>query len=118
MVRAVSTAGWPRGPQAHRTGLDRTRSAEAGFYTKRAAEAWLQDILDQARRGTLPGLVRTEATFADAAAEYLGGLERQRPGEAPLTNRTVNKVLVVLHGVFRRARKVYGLTLNPVTDVE
>src|SRR5271155_2887262 len=51
---------------------------EAGYYTKRMAEAWLQDALDQARRGTLPGLVRTGATFADAAAEYLRYVEHDR----------------------------------------
>ncbi len=34
----------------------------AGYFTKRLAEAWLRDALDQARRGTLPGLVRTGAT--------------------------------------------------------
>jgi len=43
----------------------------AGYVTKRLAEAWLRDVLDQARRGTLPGMVRTGATFADAAAEFL-----------------------------------------------
>jgi integrase len=41
----------------------------AGSFTKRTAEAWLSDVLNQARRGTLPGAVRTGATFADAAAE-------------------------------------------------
>jgi integrase len=43
----------------------------AGYVTKRLAEAWLRDVLDQARRGSLPGMVRTGATFADAAAEFL-----------------------------------------------
>jgi len=43
----------------------------AGYVTKRLAEAWLRSVLDQARRGTLPGMVRTGATFADAAAEFL-----------------------------------------------
>jgi hypothetical protein len=28
-------------------------------------------MLDEARRGVLPGMVRTGATFADAAAEFL-----------------------------------------------
>jgi integrase len=41
----------------------------AGYFTKRIAEAWLRDTLDAARRGALPGLARTGATFADAAAE-------------------------------------------------
>jgi hypothetical protein len=38
-----------------------------GYFTRRLAEDWLRDVLDQARRGTLAGLVRTGATFADAA---------------------------------------------------
>lgn len=129
----------------------------AGFVTKRLAEDWLRDVLDQARRGTLPGLVRTGATFADAAAEFLRyaehdrevkpstlrdyrsvieahllpafgsarveevrreDIERWRATLAGLSNRTKNKVLVVLHGVFRRAQTVYGLPLNPVARIE
>jgi integrase len=43
----------------------------AGYFTKRVAEDWLRDTLDEARRGTLPGMVRTGATFADAAAEFM-----------------------------------------------
>jgi hypothetical protein len=43
----------------------------AGYFTKRLAENWLRDTLDAARRGTLPGAVRTGATFADAAEEWL-----------------------------------------------
>lgn len=34
-----------------------------GCFTKRTAETWLRDLLDQARRGTLPGMVRTGVTF-------------------------------------------------------
>jgi len=50
----------------------------AGYFTKRTAEDWLRDTLDSARRGTLPGLVRTGATFADAAAEWLRYVEHDR----------------------------------------
>ena len=50
----------------------------AGYVTKRVAETWLRDVLDQARRGSLPGMVRTGATFADAAAEYLRYVEQDR----------------------------------------
>ena len=57
-----------------------------GYFTKRIAEAWLRDTLDAARRGTLPGLVRTGATFADAAAEYLRYIEHDR-GRKPSTLR-------------------------------
>jgi integrase len=130
----------------------------AGYFTKRTAEAWLRDVLDQARRGTLPGLVRTGATFADAAAEYMRyaeqdrgckpstlrdyrstitahllpafgsmavedidarAVERWRAGlPSTLSPRTKNKLLIQLHGIFRRAQKVYGLPRNPMADVE
>ena len=50
----------------------------AGYFTKRVAEDWLRDTLDEARRGTLAGMVRTGATFADAAAEFMRYAERDR----------------------------------------
>ncbi len=130
----------------------------AGYFTKRTAEAWLRDVLDQARRGTLPGLVRTGATFADAAAEYLRyaehdrgckpstlrdyrstiaahllpafgsmrvedidatTIERWRAGlPSKLSPRTKNKLLIQLHGIFRRAQRAYGLPTNPMTHIE
>ena len=34
-----------------------------GYFTKRTAEAWLTHVLQEARRGTLPGAVRTGANF-------------------------------------------------------
>jgi integrase len=130
----------------------------AGYFTKRTAEAWLRDVVDQARRGTLPGLVRTGATFADAAAEYLryaehdrgckpstlrdyrstitahllpafgamrvedvsaATIERWRAELPPtLSPRTKNKLLIQLHGIFRRAQRVYGLPGNPMAEIE
>jgi hypothetical protein len=43
----------------------------AGYFTKRSADAWRHDVLEQARAGTLPGLRRSNTTVADAAAEWL-----------------------------------------------
>ncbi|MBW8060541.1 MAG: site-specific integrase [Solirubrobacterales bacterium] len=128
----------------------------AGYFTKRTAEAWLRDVLDEARRGTLPGLVKTGVTFADAAAEWLRYVEHDRDrkpstivgykailrsqllpafGEMPIESITTatieswiagvdrapatrTKALVLTHGIFKRARKLYGLPTNPVADVE
>src|SRR3954466_11318607 len=42
----------------------------AGSFTKRTAQAWLDDVLAQARRGELAGMVATGATVADAAAQW------------------------------------------------
>ena len=128
----------------------------AGYFTKRLAEDWLRDVMDQTRRGTLPGLVRTGATFADAAAEWLRYIEHDR-GRKPSTLRGYrstlnahllpafgsmpvegvstdvierwlagfdgsvrmrNKLLIQLHGILRRARKVYGLSGNAAAEVE
>ncbi len=56
---------------------DRGRPRD-GYLTKRTAEAWLEETLVEARRGTLHGMVRTGATFADAAAEFLRYIEHDR----------------------------------------
>jgi integrase len=156
----------------------------AGYFTKRLAEDWLHDVLHQARRGTLVGMVATGATFADAVAEFLryaeqdrqlkpstlrgyrsimqahllpafgerpleqitsDDIERWRAGlcavdgphtgrgrhgssgagpEAvsrllrPLSNNSKNHIMVLLHGVFARACKVWKLPVNPVAAVE
>jgi integrase len=50
----------------------------AGYFTKRTAEAWLRRTLAEAAAGTLPGLVRTGASVADACAEYLRYIEHDR----------------------------------------
>ena len=50
----------------------------AGYVTKRLAEDWLRSVLEQARRGTLAGQVKTGAMFADAAAEWLRYIEHDR----------------------------------------
>jgi len=124
--------------------------------TKRLAEDWLRNVLDQARRGTLPGMVVTGATFADAAAEFMRYVEHDRErkpwtlrGYRSVINahllpafgsmavedvtteaiealiarvdgsiRTRNKLLILLHGTLRRARKVYGLPFNAAAEVE
>ena len=128
----------------------------SGYFTKRTAEAWLRSVLEEVRRGTLPGAVRTGATFADAAAEWLRYIEqdrRRKPstvagyraivrgqllpafGELPLESITTPmiehwigsmglsassqiKALVLLHGIFKRAKKVWALPVNPAAEVE
>lgn len=49
-----------------------------GYFTKRLVEDWLRDVLHEAHRGTLAGQLRTGATFADAAAEWLRYVELDR----------------------------------------
>jgi integrase len=104
----------------------------AGYYTKRTAEAWLSHVLDQARRGTLPSTVRDYQSiipahllpaFGTKRLEDITteGVERWAVGLTAggrMNNRTKLKILTVLHGVMGRARRVWKLPRNPVTDVE
>lgn len=131
-----------------------------GWFTKGTAEAWLGEVLDRARRGTLPGMVRTGATFADAAGEWLRYVERERgckasmladyrsvvrvyllPAfgelsleqidseaierwlagqlrEGELSRRSLQKFVVLLNGIFKRAQEVWKLPQNPAAGVE
>jgi integrase len=54
----------------------------AGYYTKRTAEQWLDQILASARDGTLPGLQRTGVTVSKAVEEFLRYVERDRQRKA------------------------------------
>ncbi len=128
----------------------------AGYFTKRTAEVWLRDVLDDARRGRLPGQTRTGVSFADAVAEWLRFIEHDRKrkpstlegyrsvvrthllpafGDMPLETITTRMVeewsqrmegstskrrlaLVLLHGIFRRAMRVWDLPVNPAANVE
>ena len=49
-----------------------------GYFTKRIAEDWLRDHLDEARRGSGSGFVATGVSFAEAAEEYLRFAEQDR----------------------------------------
>ena len=53
-------------------------ACQAGYFAKRTAEAWLHDILVEARRGTLPGMARSGVTFADRGGEWLRFIREDR----------------------------------------
>jgi integrase len=136
----------------------------AGYFTKRTAEDWLRNLLDEARRAYAPGSAASGVTFAEAADEYLryaeqdrgckpstirgyrsqlnahllpafgsmrieditereierwrAGMTGSRPARTVLSNKTKNHQLVLLHAIFRRAVKLYGLPRNPLTNVD
>jgi len=140
----------------------RKQAPPAGSYTKASARAWLDDTLAKARRGELPGMIRTGTTFAAACDEWLvykrdrkiklstqidyeHMVDRMKKvfGEKfgarvkledvtpemvegfrdalvaeDLSDRTVNKYLTVLHGLFVWAQRRHKLPANPVANVE
>lgn len=136
-----------------------------GLFRRREAEAKLNDILAQARRGS-QRQQRTGVTFADVAEDWYerGKFERDwsastrvdyrsvldahllkafgsrriesitseqiekwrdkfaketdDDGEPKRARKTVNKIVVQLHGIFQNAHDHYGLVVNPVDDVK
>lgn len=152
----------------------------AGYFTKRRAEDWLRDTLDDVYRAWSSGRARSTdrddmsraaveatdgpgVTFALAAAEFLrfsaeereckpstlrgyrnmidvyllpafGSMDiedltvqeielwrsrlRSVRGGGQLSNKSKNHLLVLLHGIFRRAVKLHGLAANPVDSVD
>jgi integrase len=50
---------------------DRSSLPPPGYFTKRTAQAWLDEVLVKARRGELPGMGGTSTTFADACDEWI-----------------------------------------------
>ena len=58
--------------------------------------------------------------FGDQALESItsASIEAWRSSLRALSPRTKNKLLVVMHGVFRRAQHVWSLPANPVATVE
>jgi integrase len=134
----------------------------AGYYTERTAQAALDAILTDARRGEIhdPG-DKSGKTFGDAVAEWLLYVETERERapstirdyrntangalvsefgeETPLeqidqdridayrqrqliegkpSRRTVQKRMVLLHGIFKRARQLRWIGENPAENVE
>jgi integrase len=134
----------------------------AGYYTDRTANEALQELLADARRGTLAGSTPSVGkTFGDATAEWLRYVEhdkhvsattlndyrhlvsgcllpefgRETPleqidtdrielyrerllEEDDLSRRTIQKYLIALHGILKRAKRRKWITANPAEDVE
>jgi integrase len=100
------------------------RGAVVTFAT--AAREWLRYVADE--RGVKPSTLRSyrssvEAHLVPAFGSRpidritTGEIERWRSG-LDASARTKNKLLVELHGIFRRAQKAYGLRRNPAAEVE
>jgi integrase len=79
-----------------------------GYFTKASAKAHLDELLAQARQGTLPGMVRTGRTFRDAAEEWLDYCEKVRDCKAS-TLRDYRNMVRVLDRKFGN-RKIEAIT--------
>lgn len=83
-----------------------------GYFTKGKAQAHLDELLRQTRDGSLPGLVQTGKTFADAADEWLAYSENVRDCK-PSTMRDYRNMARVLVREFGR-RKIESITTQDI----
>lgn len=160
----MRSTGFPMGASERRRSARRGSSAVARPpATSRSAQPKTGCVTVSTRRGALPELADTQATFADASAEFLRFVEQDRGVKPstlrgdhsivdahlnpvfgdkrlvevtpraierwrstvraaddgkPLSNASKNRMLVLLNGIFERARKVHGLARNPVAEVD
>ena len=83
-----------------------------GYFSKGKAQAYLDELLRQARDGSLPGIVKTGKTFADASAEWLAYCENVRDCKSS-TLRDYRNMVRVLDRQFGR-RKIETITTEDI----
>jgi len=83
-----------------------------GYFTKGKAQAHLDELLRQTRDGSLPGLVQTGKSFADAADEWLAYSENVRDCK-PSTMRDYRNMARVLVREFG-SRKIEAITTQDI----
>jgi integrase len=102
-------------------------ASRSGVTFREAAAGWLRFIEQDRERkpSTLKDYrsaleSRLLPAFGDVAIEEVTpeAIEAWRATLVELSNRSKNKLLVILHGVFRRAQTLYGLAINPMSRVE
>jgi len=92
-----------------------------GYFTKRVAQAWLDDVLASARRGELPGMVRTGATFAAACDEWLEwkrsrGVKSSTLADYEYMMRRLKPEMAELVGAEAKLEEVTGADLERFRD--
>jgi integrase len=83
-----------------------------GYFTKGKAQTHLDVLLRQARDGSLPGMVKTGKTFADATKEWLAYCENVRDCK-PSTMRDYRNMVRVLDREFGK-RKIETITTEDI----
>ncbi len=106
------------------------RAHTGGPTFRDAVEEWLRYVqhhdgvrattIREYRSAVYKHLVPTfgDDRLQDVTAKRLEMWKAQLLAEGKVSRRTVNKLLTNANGIFKRARKVYGLPTNPVEDVE
>ncbi len=102
-------------------------AARGGTMFADAAAEWLRFIEQDRERK--PSTIRDYRSvvqsrlalaFGPMAIEEISAerVAQWRASVGDLAIRSKNKLLIILHGIFRRAQTVYGLAVNPLDRVE
>lgn len=97
---------------------------------KDAVRAWLHYVEHDRKRR--PSTVRDyrnatdhrlipvfgDRSLAAITAEDIDRWRERLVADGELSDRTINKLLTILHGIFKRGQKVYGLPVNPVATAD
>ncbi|MBA3376650.1 MAG: site-specific integrase [Actinobacteria bacterium] len=85
-------------------------------HDRKRRASTIEDYRNVVRNNLLPEF--DEAPLEEITTEWIDGYRARLVAEGRLSDRTINKLLVLLHGIFRRAQRVYGLVANPVAAVD
>ena len=115
--------------QARSAGPQSARNAHDATFAD-AAEEWLRYV--EFDRGRRPSTVRNYRRMVDdvllplfgelplraLSAELMDSYRAHLVAEGRLAPRTINGYMLVLHAIFKRAQRHFGLTSNPVAGLD
>jgi integrase len=107
----------PRGPAAVTFGdacLEWLRYVE---HDRLRASSTLRDYRNSVRRYLLPGL-GADTPVASITTEDVDDFRERMLGEGRLSRRSIQKILVLLHGILKRAKRKKWIKTNPAEDAE
>lgn len=85
-------------------------------HDRKRRPSTVEDYRNVARNDLLPEF--GETPIEEITLEQIDSYRARLVAEGRISDRTINKLLVLLHGIFKRAQRVYGLVGNPVAAVE
>ena len=86
-------------------------------HDRQRAASTLRDYRNTVRLYLLPGL-GASTPVASITTEDVDALRERMLGEGRLSRRSIQKILVLLHGVLKRAKRKKWIAVNPAEDAE
>jgi integrase len=86
-------------------------------HERQRSASTLRDYRNTVRLYLLPGL-GAGTPLASITTEDIDALRERMLGEGRLPRRTIQKILVILHGILKRAKRKKWIETNPAEDAE